>query len=80
MCVHATCVHVMCVDAEEPFELDGPSGMLAYLQQLLDERGHAVICVSEGAGQNLLYPGGARHWHALTVQCLPEIRAARCGF
>lgn len=48
----------ICLIPEEPFELDGPSGMLAYLQQLLDERGHAVICVSEGAGQNLLYPGG----------------------
>jgi hypothetical protein len=43
--------------AEEPFELDGPCGVLAYLQNLLDERGHAVICVSEGAGQNLMYPG-----------------------
>jgi hypothetical protein len=31
--------------------------MIAYLQQLLEEKGHAVICVSEGAGQNLLYPG-----------------------
>lgn len=42
--------------SEEAFELDGPSGMLAYLQQLLEERGHAVICVAEGAGQNLMYP------------------------
>ena len=31
--------------------------MLSYLQQLLEERGHAVICVAEGAGQNLMYPG-----------------------
>jgi hypothetical protein len=47
-----------CTAAEEPFELDGPSGVIAYLQQLLEAKGHAVICVSEGAGQNLLYPGG----------------------
>lgn len=43
--------------AEEPFELEGPSGVIAYLQGLLEQKGHAVICVSEGAGQNLLYPG-----------------------
>jgi hypothetical protein len=48
---------LFCPVAEEPFELEGPSGVIAYLQGLLEQKGHAVICVSEGAGQNLLYPG-----------------------
>lgn len=47
----------ICLIPEEPFELEGPNGVIAYLQGLLEQKGHAVICVSEGAGQNLLYPG-----------------------
>jgi 6-phosphofructokinase len=59
-CRAVSCHAVLC-GAEESFELEGPSGVLAYLQKLLDERGHAVICVSEGAGQNLMYPGACTH-------------------
>jgi 6-phosphofructokinase 1 len=39
---------------EVPFELDGPTGLLALLQRRLEKRGHAVIAVAEGAGQELM--------------------------
>ena len=31
--------------------MDGDHGLMAYLKQLLAEKGHCVICVAEGAGQ-----------------------------
>jgi 6-phosphofructokinase 1 len=39
---------------EVPFELDGPKGFLSVLRQRIERRGHAVIVVAEGAGQNLM--------------------------
>jgi 6-phosphofructokinase 1 len=36
---------------ESDFDLDGPQGLLASLEQRLLERNHAVILVAEGAGQ-----------------------------
>ncbi len=39
---------------EVPFELDGPNGFFHHLEQRLARRGHAVICVAEGAGQDIL--------------------------
>jgi len=39
---------------EVPFELDGANGLLNHLDNRLKLRGHAVILVAEGAGQNLL--------------------------
>lgn len=44
---------------EVPFSLDGPRGVLRYLERRLDERRHAVIAVAEGAGQNLFTQGPA---------------------
>ncbi len=38
---------------EVPFALDGPNGFLAALKRRILDRGHAVIVVAEGAGQNL---------------------------
>ncbi len=43
---------------EQPFELNGPDGLLADLEARLKRRGHAVIVVAEGAGQNLLPESG----------------------
>jgi 6-phosphofructokinase 1 len=37
-----------------PFRLDGNEGLLAKLERRLAARGHAVIVVAEGAGQDLL--------------------------
>lgn len=44
---------------EVPFETGGPHGLLAHLEKRVQERGHAVIAVSEGAGQDL-FPSEAR--------------------
>jgi 6-phosphofructokinase 1 len=38
---------------EVPFELYGPGGLLAHLEQRMDAREHALIVVAEGAGQHL---------------------------
>lgn len=43
-----------CLIPELPLVLDGEKGLLAKLKRRLAARGHAVIVVSEGAGQNLL--------------------------
>lgn len=39
---------------EVSFELDGENGLLKNLEKRLYERQHAVICVAEGAGQDLI--------------------------
>ncbi len=39
---------------EVDFDLYGKNGFLYHLEERLKRRGHAVICVAEGAGQNLL--------------------------
>lgn len=39
---------------EVPFALDGERGFLNVLRQRIERRGHAVIVVAEGAGQDLL--------------------------
>jgi 6-phosphofructokinase 1 len=41
---------------EVDFDLDGPQGLLAFLQERLKRRGHAVILVAEGAGQKFFDP------------------------
>ena len=38
---------------EDNFELEGPYGFLANLHKRIEHRGHAVIVVAEGAGQEL---------------------------
>ncbi|MCS6971137.1 MAG: ATP-dependent 6-phosphofructokinase [Planctomycetota bacterium] len=49
-----------CLIPEVPFQLDGPHGLLAALEERLPRRGHAVIVVAEGAGQHLMPPGEER--------------------
>ena len=39
---------------EVPFALDGPKGFLAVLKKRIEQSGHAVIVVAEGAGQDLM--------------------------
>ncbi len=39
---------------ESPFDIEGKNGLLEHLETRLRKRGHAVICVAEGAGQDLL--------------------------
>ncbi len=40
-----------CLIPEVPFDMDGPNGFLTHLEHRLADRGHAVIVVAEGAGQ-----------------------------
>lgn len=42
---------------EIPFQLDGKNGFLTHLTERLRNRGHAVIAVAEGAGQDLMTDG-----------------------
>ena len=43
-----------CLIPEVPFDLEGPNSLLEHLEQRLRKRGHAVVVVAEGAGQNLI--------------------------
>jgi len=43
---------------EQPVELEGPGGFLPELEARLRRRGHAVVLVAEGAGQDLLPESG----------------------
>jgi 6-phosphofructokinase 1 len=45
---------------EVPFQLDGEHGVLAYLRARLRNRGHALVVVAEGAGQELVAASGER--------------------
>ena len=43
---------------EVPFALEGDHGLLEQLRQRVMQRGHAVVIVAEGAGQNLVEASG----------------------
>jgi len=43
---------------EVPFQLEGECGLLAVLRKRLERRGHAVVAVAEGAGQDLMDAAG----------------------
>jgi 6-phosphofructokinase 1 len=45
---------------EVPFSLDGAAGFLSCLRRRVEQRGHAVVVVAEGAGQDLIACDGAR--------------------
>ena len=47
-----------CLIPESPFDLEGPNGLLENVKRRLLERGHAVILVAEGAGQEFIPPSG----------------------
>ena len=44
---------------EVPFDMEGDTGFLKALERRLETRGHALVVVAEGAGQNLLVGGGS---------------------
>ena len=51
-----------CLIPEVSFVLHGEHGLLKYIEGVLQARGHAVICIAEGAGQARLprpWPHGA---------------------
>jgi len=45
---------------EVPFDLEGPRGLLKAIEKRLKKRGHAVIIVTEGAGQQYIMDGAGR--------------------
>lgn len=49
----------ICLIPEAPFKLEGPHGVLQHLEYLIKTKGSAVICVAEGAGQELLEKSNA---------------------
>ncbi|MDC7247763.1 MAG: ATP-dependent 6-phosphofructokinase, partial [Sphaerochaetaceae bacterium] len=49
-----------CLIPENPFDLEGPNGLLEHLRLRILDRGHAVILVAEGAGQNLVEQTGEK--------------------
>lgn len=44
-----------CLIPEVPFDVHGSHGLFAYLRSILRAKGHAVVCVAEGAGQVYLF-------------------------
>jgi len=44
----------ICLIPEIRFQLEGPKGLLFFVDQVLRRQGHCVICISEGAGQEVL--------------------------
>lgn len=36
---------------EVKFKLEGENGLMAYMETIMDKKGHCVLCVAEGAGQ-----------------------------
>ena len=51
---------MQCLIPEVAFKLHGEGGMLSYLENVLAERGNALLCVAEGAGQDLMAKGEQR--------------------
>ncbi len=54
---YATVAHPVvnfCLIPEEPFQMEGETGLLAALERRFSLKGHAVIVVAEGAGQELI--------------------------
>lgn len=47
----------VCLVPEVRFDMDGPKGLLAFLEQRLKTRGHVVVVVAEGCGVRLTNAG-----------------------
>ena len=43
----------VCLVPEFPFEIEGPNGLLNFVQKRVEARGHCVIVVAEGAGNQI---------------------------
>ncbi|KAK9794015.1 hypothetical protein WJX73_001029 [Symbiochloris irregularis] len=47
----------ICLIPEVSFALHGENGLVDYVTKVIEQRGHCVICIAEGAGQNMLGQG-----------------------
>ena len=48
----------VCLVPEVPFELEGPNGLLRYIESRIAKQGYCVVVVAEGAGQEYLIADG----------------------
>lgn len=48
----ASCEVDLCLIPEDPFNIRGPGGVLQYIDNVLDSKGHCVVVVAEGAGSS----------------------------
>lgn len=62
----------ICLIPEIRFQLEGPKGLLFFVDQVLRRQGHCVICISEGAGQEVLHTHHHRTQHLF--QLSPEFK------
>jgi len=61
----------LCLIPEVPFSMEGANGILAYIDKILDVKGHALVVVSEGAGEDLC--GASAGTDPSGNKILPEI-------
>jgi 6-phosphofructokinase 1 len=47
----------VCLIPEVPFALEGEKGLFSFMEKVLEQKGHMVICMAEGAGQELVDGG-----------------------
>lgn len=65
-----------CLIPEVPFVLHGEKGLFKYIEGVLQARGHAVICIAEGAGQARAF--SSSHC-AYPLCCLCSFVLVRCS-
>lgn len=53
---------------EVPFTIKGERGLFKYLEDVLEKKGHCVVCVAEGAGQVRGALFGGEHLRGLSGQ------------
>ncbi len=63
----------VCLVPEVPFRLDGDTGLLAYLERRLAERGHAVVVLAEGCRFE-----GRRFEHGFEFEDEKDVDAGKC--
>lgn len=70
-----------CLIPEVRFDTQGPHGLFAYIDKLLSEKGHCVVCVAEGAGQDLMakHDSGRDASGNIILQASARSRCTGCG-
>eukprot|EP00879_Flechtneria_rotunda_P032891 GHRR01036336.1.p1 GENE.GHRR01036336.1~~GHRR01036336.1.p1 ORF type:complete len:118 (-),score=28.47 GHRR01036336.1:283-636(-) len=58
---------------EVPFTLYGDKGLFKYLEGVIANKGHCVVCVAEGAGQVWLFAGWAGQFSAIMLSCMVNV-------
>ncbi|BAT91657.1 hypothetical protein VIGAN_07026700 [Vigna angularis var. angularis] len=64
-----------CLIPESPFYMEGPGGLLDFIERRLKEKGHMVIVIAEGSGQEFLsgHPPIVNKQEASADQLLPDV-------